>query len=253
MHTERRAAHKRIDVSRPVELIGPAGTAVSGDTRNLSESGLCVRFEDIAPDRGANVLVRLFLEGGMEPVEKPGRIVWCAPDIYGDGTEVGLRLLDGDEEEQPDGESGEEEQRRRAVRPEAGLVEEGGALSINIDGVARTARVLRFEGPDDEGLVRAVLELLDDGGEEDEIDPEKWTPHPFRDAWRATSRRLGPAFSIAGRLLSVAGNAVGRGARLLWGRLPAGLRARLSRTPRLVAPARRLLGRLSFSTRTSGE
>ena len=102
MHTERRTATKRIDVNRPVEFIDEDGAEITtGFTRNLCEGGLRARVEDLSETSGANLLVRLYLEDCRDPVVKPARIVWSAHDLYGEGAEVGLRLVDGLDEPGP--------------------------------------------------------------------------------------------------------------------------------------------------------
>jgi hypothetical protein len=244
MSADSRRAAKRIDVNRPVELaeLDEYG-AVVGYTQNLSEGGVRARF-DVTPKADANVLVRLFLEDDREPVERRGRVVWSAPDIYGDGTEVGLRLLDDGE---PDEDPG-----RLPVLPEQVLCV-GQSVRVSRSGVAYDAVIAEIGEPDRDGRIPVVLSAAAEeqlGGEaldateptaDDALDAEQWKPHPFRDAWRTVSRIAGPATRFVARLAIAFFAACGRGLSRVWYRLPAQPRASLES---LYKRARHGLGRL---------
>lgn len=223
---ERRMDRQRIDVSRPIELIHMEGdSGASGFTRNLSEGGVRAWIDEV-PDLAANVLVRLSLVDGREPVEKPGRIVWCAPDIYGEGTDVGIHLIDDTTPDQPDPTGSD----RPPIVP-APTLAIGQLVRIETEGIAVEARVETIGELGDDGVIDVQLSLVEEAvpglcaGDEDDarFDAEDWTPHPFRDAWRTARRFLLPVLAV----LAVAARRGGRAARWIWRRVPARPRTRL--------------------------
>jgi len=231
MSGEARRAHKRIDVNRPVELaeLDEHG-AVVGYTRNLSEDGVAGRF-DIAPALKANVLVRLFLEEGADPIEKRGRVVWCAPDIYGDGTEVGLRLV-----EDEDADRSEPEPLRTPVLPEQ-VLGVGQRVQVSRCGVAYDAVVAEIGAPDENGKIAVLLSTAAEISAEEPaqlavpqtddpaLDAEQWKPHPFRDAWAAIRRYGGPPARVLAAAAVVVGAVLAQLSGVLWSKLPAQARA----------------------------
>jgi hypothetical protein len=250
MSADSRRAAKRIDVNRPVELaeLDEYG-AVVGYTQNLSEGGVRARF-DVTPETDTSVLVRLFLEDDKEPVEKRGRVVWSAPDIYGDGTEVGLRLIDeGESDVAPN---------RTPMLPEQVLCI-GQTVRVSRAGVAYDAVIAEIGEPDPDGRIPVVLsaaaeEQLDaaapDAAEQataDAIDAEEWKPHPFRDAWNTVSRIAGPAARVCARVAIALFALLFRGLSRIWYKLPAQPRASLEslhkRTQRGFGRLRSVLAR----------
>jgi hypothetical protein len=224
-----RRAHERIDVNRPVELaeLDDYG-AVVGYTRDLSEKGLRARF-DITPQTSANVLVRLFLEEGKEPVEKRGKVIWAAPDIYGDGTEVGLRLVAGsDDDDEPEADAG-----RGPLVPGTFLSVGQGVVVLRA-GAELEAVVAEIGQIDEQGRISVMLsvgaEYPTDAAPEvapddTAIDADEWKPHPLRDAL-ATARRFAvPAARFLMRVAGVLFAASSRAIQVLWHKLPAGPRA----------------------------
>jgi hypothetical protein len=230
MSGEPRRAHARIDVNRPVELaeLDEFG-AVVGYTKNLSEAGVRARF-DVTPEPSANVMVRLFLEDGAEPIEKRGQVVWSAPDIYGDGTDVGLRLTDDDDEPIP------EDDGRSPLLPEKALCV-GQPIQISRAGISYDAVVAQIGEPDADGRISVVLSTaaeIDDAEpeesdsalpEEDHLDVEQWKPHPLRDVWNAIVRYGGPPARILLRAVVTVGAVCSRFFAWAWRMLPAGPRA----------------------------
>ena len=237
--SERRNDQQRIDVSRPIELISMEGDAGStGYTKNLSADGVRAWFDE-TPDRCANVLVRLSLVDGREPVDKPGRIVWCAPDIFGEGTDVGIQLIDDlptTAPEPPPEERGD----RPPILPAPELAR-GQSVQIAAGGITVEARIEAIGEIDDDGRITVRLALTEEqlapesenppADADPGFDAEEWTPHPFRDAWRATRRFLGPLLTA----LSVVGHFGGRLCAWLWRKLPARPRTRVEVLWRKIA------------------
>lgn len=247
MSGEVRRAHGRIDVSRPVELaeLDEYG-AVVGYTQNLSEGGVRARF-DVTPRTSANVLVRLFLEEGAEPLEKRGRVVWSAPDIYGDGTEVGLRLIESDQDD--------EEAGRAPLLPEQVLCV-GQPVQVTRGGVAYDAVVAEIGEPDSEGRIAVVLntaaEVTVDESTADELptpedemlDAEQWKPHPVRDAWEALRRFGGPPARVLARAAIAVAAVCSKFLGWAWRKVPAQPR---TSAEWFLGRVRRNLGRLRDS------
>jgi len=253
---ERRIQTTRIDVARPLEVVGRNGDDIAGYTRNLSESGVRARFDGRC-NVGANLLVRISLEDGAPPVEKRAKVVWSAPDVYGDGTDVGLRLLSSDEETDDEPEA-----------PSSGvpIIAVGTELEVECGGIRLPATVTRVGDITDGGTIQVTLALFeaDDrspseveaarfGGaaeSEDEDDPvieeapiverakrcatelrRLWLRHVLPFATKAMI--LLAAFSQKARILTA------RAAARLWAKLP----------DRVASPAERLWMRTSSSRR----
>lgn len=89
--------HKRIEISRPVELWEPSelqdgAGAIAGRTRNISNEGISAHFEQNL-DVGDLRPLLMHLEEDAPPVSKQARVVWCAPSDRGSGMDVGLELV----------------------------------------------------------------------------------------------------------------------------------------------------------------
>ncbi|MCK9459428.1 MAG: PilZ domain-containing protein [Proteobacteria bacterium] len=149
---ERRDDPKRIDVARPLEIVGADGAAIDGYTRNLSATGLRARFDGHC-SVGANLLVRIALEEGAPPVEQRARVVWSAPDVYGEGMDVGLRLLAGA------GEAAIEDAPRNERAP---LLAAGARVEVEYGGIALPAIVARVGEMSDSGVVQVTLRMVED-------------------------------------------------------------------------------------------
>jgi hypothetical protein len=238
MQSERRVVAKRIDVSRPVELLDREGAEITtGFTRNLCEEGLRARVEDLDERQSANLLVRLYLEDGCEPVVKPACIVWSARDLYGEGAEVGLRLVDSLDEKgkQP-------ETLARATPPAGNVLAEGKRVQIDAGGLVLSATVTAIEPPDGDGTLRVMMKVL--GGEAaalDEFDPEEWKARPIRDAVAEVRRYTGPVVRCLAAFLALAARVLAPIARGAWARLPDGPRSRIERFTLGLARSRALL------------
>ena len=249
MLAERRTEQKRIDVSRPVEILDRGGAPLTeGFTRDLSEGGLRARLDALGPDAAANVIVRVFLVDGRAPVEQPARVAWCAPDLYGEGAEVGLQLLageGGDRESAPPAAPDDDGGRTPVVPATPPVLAAGQRIAVEAGGLTMEATVLDIAPPDDGGRIAVTLELDEeaDGDGDAEIDPESFAAHPVRDAWR----RVAPVAAAAARAVAagarLAASRLAPGARWLWERLPGGLRARAGAA--LGALAARTTGRLT--------
>jgi len=227
---ERRNDPKRIDVARPLEIVGPGvGGAVEGYTRNLSTTGLRARFDGHC-SVGANLLVRIALEDGAPPVEKRARVVWSAPDVYGDGMDVGLRLV-------PRAEADAVEDERAHAR--APLLAAGARVEVEYGGIALPAIVSRVGEMTESGVVQVTLKLLEDAlpagaGAEDEMVVVEKAPvveRALRYAaeaqriWRlygapVTRRAAVALVAVAGVAATSGGRAATRLGRTLWAKLP---------------------------------
>jgi hypothetical protein len=150
---ERRNDPQRIDVARPLEIVGAAdGGAIEGYTRNLSTTGLRARFDGHC-SVGANLLVRIGLEDGAPPVEKMARVVWSAPDVFGDGMDVGLRLL---------AKADEGAVAAAPAQERAPLLAAGAKVEVEYGGIALPAIVSRVGEMSESGVVQVTLRLLED-------------------------------------------------------------------------------------------
>ncbi len=239
LQSERRSDENRIDVGRPLELLDARGNEfATGYTRNLSSTGIRARF-DTTTQPGANVLVRLTLEDGVDPVERKASIVWTAPDLYGDGTEVGLRLLEkGEEENTP---------ATTAPRPPPPIVRlaTGQTVELEAGGIEVEAVISMIGEIDDDGTIQITLSIDNDSGERvsspdgEMFDEEEWKPHPFRDAYQTISKYARPVLRVALAVLTVVGGFIAIGVKLIWKKLPVGFTAKMERSWDRIAVMRR--------------
>lgn len=247
MQTERRIDEKRIDIHRPVQVVAGDELTCEGYTKNLSEEGVRARFET-RMEPGANVLVRLSLVDGADPVEKRARIVWSAPDLYGDGIEVGLRLLEGQIEDPAASEEGSIADPVPAGETHAPFrLNAGQLVEVETGGIGIVAFVEKIGEIDDDGTISVTLSLdendlraADDGEYDEMLDEEHWKPRPFRDAYRRVMRYAGPVLSFIWRFLSILLVALGRGIAWLWRKLPRRVTAGPERAWEALALKRRL-------------
>lgn len=83
----------RFSVELAVEIETDGGRVLAGQSRNLSQGGLCLETADPVP-AGADVTVRVTLlfdeNRSSEPLELPARVVWCTP--FGDAHQIGTRF-----------------------------------------------------------------------------------------------------------------------------------------------------------------
>jgi hypothetical protein len=223
---ERRNDPKRIDVARPLEIVDPCGSgAFEGYTRNLSATGLRARFDGHC-SVGANLLVRIALEGGAPPVEKRARVVWSAPDIYGEGMDVGLRLVAS---------AAQEAAAAAPAHERAPLLAAGAKVEVEYGGIALPAIVSRVGEVTESGVVQVTLRLLEDalsagaGVDEDQIVVEKAPIVERTLRYASEARRIWLLYGepVTRRVVAFAlsagrsgGRAAARFGRLLWARLP---------------------------------
>jgi len=237
---ERRSDPKRIDVARPLEAVRPGrGDAIEGYTRNLSATGLRARF-DSRCSVGANLLVRIELEEGAPPVEERARVVWSAPDVYGQGMEVGLRLLAPAEEEEPAAES---------PGDRAPLLATGSRFEVDQGGIALPVVVTHVGELGDRGVIQVTLRLADDGaaeGDDDDLIVVEKAPIVERTLEiAAETRRIwlsrgAPLARRIGRGLLALARAVVSLARRAWMKAPR----------RITAPADRAFARVRLAGRS---
>jgi hypothetical protein len=243
---ERRIEATRIEVARPLEVVGPRGDDIAvGYTRNLSETGVRARFDGRCTV-GANLLVRIALEDGAPPVEKRARVVWTAPDVYGDGTDVGLRLLTAEEEC--------EDVPMIGAPPVIPVIVVGAEVEIECGGIALPATVTRIGDLTDGGTIQVTLALFEGApAREDDEDPvvEKApvivTAQRYVAAARRSWIRFGLPFATKAKIaLAVisrwAGILVARAASRLWARLPERVTAPVERAWKIAALPRRAVG-----------
>jgi len=225
MQTERRTVEKRISVHRPVEIVtGDGAHPAVGFTRNLSEAGVRARF-DTSMEPGANLLVRLSLVDGAAPIERTARVVWTAPDLYGDGIEVGLRLV-GEDDGDPPPAAAAAAPGTRSAGPTR--LSKGQVVEVEAGGIGVEAVVTEIGQLEDDGTMRVTLILrdaavaCDGGGEVDEgiYDEERWRPRPFTDAYRTVERYAGPVLRVVAGILVIILGAFAAGAGWAWRRLP---------------------------------
>ncbi len=272
---ERRVEATRIEVARPLEVVGPRGDDIAaGYTRNLSETGVRARFDGRCRV-GANLLVRIALQDGAPPVEKRARVVWTAPDVYGAGTDVGLRLLTADEE------FGEIElcggiPRPGGQGPDAAVIALGADVEIECGGIALPATVTRIGDITDAGTIQVTLSLFEAEGcldavregplleavpaLEDDDEPvvvEKAPVVVRLERFAAQARRLWIRYGLplATRVLIAltafsqrAGILIARVASRLWAKLPDRATAPAERLWTKAAPARRAFLRAAISS-----
>jgi hypothetical protein len=239
LQSERRSDENRIDVGRPLELLDAKGNEVAtGYTRNLSNTGIRARF-DTTTQPVANIIVRLTLEDGLDPVERKASIVWTAPDLYGDGMEVGLRLLGKDEEENtPTTET-------RGPAPPIVRLSLGQAVELETGGIGVEAVITVIGEIDDDGTIPITLTLNENSGEcvlspdAEMFDEEEWKPHPFKDAYQTISKYARPVLRVTGAVLTIVGSFIAIGARFVWKKLPAGFTAKMERSWDRIAVRRR--------------
>lgn len=229
LQSNRRSDENRIDVGRPLELLDAGGNEfAAGYTRNLSSTGIRARF-DTTTQPGANVLVRLTLEDGVDPVERKAQIVWTAPDLYGDGMEVGLRLLGKDEEESTPATAAP------GPTPPVRLTM-GQTVELETGGIGVEAVISMIGEIDDDGTIQITLSIDNDSGErvssrdEEMFDEEEWKPHPFKDAYQAISKYARPVLRVVTAVLMVVGGFIAIGARFVWKKLPVGFTAKMERS-----------------------
>ena len=235
INPERRNEAKRIDVSRLVELVKPGEDDLdpaSGFTKDLSDSGIRAKF-DTSLEPGANVLIRLYWEDEAEPIEKHGKIVWTSPDLYADGTEVGMRILGDMETESLDP---MEPPQNMGNPPPAIPVESTGSVNISkgksvkvdYDGISIETTVAAIGELNDNGEIKITLRMANDAirqrakdsTEQTPIDPEDWTPHPFKDAWNKIKPFAVPTFKFVYRILMMAIVIMIPAVRWLWSKIP---------------------------------
>jgi Tfp pilus assembly protein PilZ len=226
MQVEHRSKEKRIEISRPVEIVdNELGANIQGYTKNLSNRGMRARFDEI-PKIGDFITLEIALAEDANPVETKGEVIWCAPDIYGTGAEVGLRFLDESNPEDKDKTSS------KAAASEVALLKPGQRVFIEADGRAIPAIVEEVTRADQEDFqtVRVSL-LLDDGREVggDEIldKADEWKPHPFRDVKNWCVKYLGPVVVVLTKIFAPLLRLIGRGFAKLWAALPEKPRGRV--------------------------
>ncbi|MCP4679474.1 MAG: PilZ domain-containing protein [Deltaproteobacteria bacterium] len=225
MRVEQRCDEKRIEISRPIEVLDPSvGLGVPGYTKDLSASGIRARVE-VAPSPGDLVQLEIELADGTSPLATQGEVIWCAPDIYGDGAEVGLKFVAESKDEEPE----QATQETKGATPKPGIVQPGQHVTINATGHAMVAIVdeVVTDEEDPNGAVQISLRVVasTEAVEEETLEgAEDWKPHPFRDAKEWFVRYIGPVFAVLARVAGPLGRLAFRGLGRLWAALPSKVR-----------------------------
>lgn len=248
MQTDRRIDEKRIEVHRPVQIVTGDDRTTEGYTKNLSADGVRARFES-KMEPGANVLVRLALVDGADPIEKQARVVWSAPDLYGEGIEVGLRLLEfTDEQDEPAQDPGPTQ---AAGHPgcDRGAVKlrRGQMVEVETGGIGIEAMIEGIGDLNEDGTIQVTLSIAEDSlgtdhvddTDDDILDEERWKPRPFRDAYRRVRLYAGPVLKVLGRILAVVLRVLGVGIGWVWDKLPARFTSRAAGVWERIALRRR--------------
>ena len=237
---ERRIELKRMQIEKPIALFVPGKKkAYRGTTRNMSDAGICAGFKKL-PKQGDDVMLHVFWQEDRPPIEQPARLVW-SDSTTGDGrTRVGLQLR-----EEPQGAASELTFPQQTVEPmleksasvaavaappavqtvsACPVIERGGDVRLLIGGVAVEAVASVIGEIREDNTIELVLEITDPAftgdaaavaGDEPLPEEQDWTPHPFRDAWRATAKVLGPTARIVGRGSRIIASAVASAAATL--------------------------------------
>jgi len=207
-------------------------------------------MDDIASTPGADILVRMHLEDGRDPLVKPSRIVWCARDLYGDGAEMGLRLLDDFEEEPSLSPIADE---HPEPEPVAGIIREGRRVQVDSAGSLLPATVIAIGPPDAGGNLVVTMRILEpDAAESEEFDPEQWKARPIRDAVTVVRRYAGPVVRWSAALLAGVMGLVALVARRGWNLVPAGPRNRIAARAGRIAGHRAVLAARRLSMAAAG-
>jgi len=215
MLAERREEAKRFQISRPIEMEG----GLSGTTFDMSDGGIRARFPKLrgGPTPGANVLLRLAWDASQKPVEQRGRIVWTAPEVGGEGMDVGLIVMTDDVEPEvpvqsavaeaivtpiPEMASLDEPQMPSGMaQPSLPEIEHGRRVMLSVGGIAMEAIVFRIGDMDDSGEVAIRLQIVDSAFEDVDVKspvltPEEenvdFTAHPIRDFLHTVRKYSGP-------------------------------------------------------------
>ena len=192
MQSERRTERNRIQSTRTLELVGDDRQVYTGQTGNLSDGGIGAHF-DAVPNRGANVLVRLYWDEGVAPVEQRGQVVWSTTSLGCKGLDVGIRICEGDEESTSPRATAQE------ILPPV-VHSEGSELQLSIGGVVQGVTLCEVGAPGPDGRMHITARISSSmavAGDEEDMEEEDWTPHPFRDVWRTTRRTAGTLAGVA--------------------------------------------------------
>ena len=238
---ERRVELKRMQIEKPIALFVPGRRkAYRGTTSNMSDAGICAGFKKL-PKNGDDVMLHIFWKEDRPPIEQPARLVWSDSKALDGRTRVGLQLRDEPQGTAPEPTPVHRKPERTAEKPTASgaaaqshaaqiistcpTIERGGEVRLLIGGVAVDAVASTIGEIRDDNTVEVVLEITDpafsdqaatavDGGAPPE--DQDWTPHPFRDAWRATVKVLGPSTRIIVRYSRIAALTVASAAATLF-------------------------------------
>ncbi len=235
MMTERRLEALRRSMTRPLEIhCLDSGKSFRGESVDLSDGGLRAMMLDDGPPPGATVMLHLYFDDLVTPVESFGRVAWRSSLPVGDGLQVGLML---GTEEMPAAErnrrpdlsvpavedcrrSIESEQTVVAVQPlpaplpaeegadEALVLKPGEKLHVSFCGHPGQATICDVGTVDEDGHVLVTLRLKDVSSfavpvasgvwstpESDDIDVSAWRADPLHNAVSLVKQYGGPALA----------------------------------------------------------
>ena len=220
MYAERRLEPKRIDMEKRVELFGTDGIVLGvGCTDNMSDAGIGARFDKLS-ELGSEVNIKLHWHPDEAPIEQLANVVWQSTD-KDNGVSVGFRL-----QEEPSSETRTPQRRRVNVKAcrnaelktpaesasstqvSLPLLTEGAEVWVEKEGVAIRAEVAGIGDILEENHVDVVLRVTDpafqnslSAAQDDPLSPElqDFSPHPFRNAWKAVVPYVRPVLALLAR------------------------------------------------------
>ncbi|MCP4601351.1 MAG: PilZ domain-containing protein [Proteobacteria bacterium] len=236
MQVEQRCDEQRIEISRPFEILdSDIDVGESGYTKNLSTSGMRARL-DAAPSLGDIIRLNMVLENETSPLKTKGEVIWCAPDIYGQGAEVGLKFVseNGNLSASNDSALGAGDE-----KSEENVLEPGRCVSIDADGQTLKAiidEVLLEDAVSSRGKIQINLTVVNDAVADasdtanDILEKsEDWKPHPFRDAKEWLEKYAGPVVVVVAQIAAVLGVVLVRALVEGWNALPEKIRRQPSK------------------------
>ncbi len=227
MEMERRIEAGRMDIQKSITLSIPGKKKLySGITANMSDAGLCAEFSKL-PKIGDDVMLHVYWEEDAPPIEQPAEVIWSSSSNTNGKYQVGLRVRDDDNDKiknrtkvevdvsclkdySNETASKTTEKTSIALQTQSATqmrsaIELGAEVQLMVGGVLLDTKVASVGEINRDNTVQVVLEIVDSAFSNNtgclksgEIPPEEqdWTPHPFRDAWIATTTFLAPAILI---------------------------------------------------------
>ncbi len=254
MQAEQRGDEKRLEISRPFEIIdSDVELNSSGYTKNLSTSGMRARV-DTTHSPGDLMKLEIVLADGSSPVQTQSKVIWCAPEIYGEGAEVGLKFIDENEgvdaSDQPACKVGSEDTKTDIVRLGQLVTIDTGEREVKavvdevlIDDTGSTPQKIHINlHIVDDTVLDGSDSAVDASADNDDIleKSEDWKPHPFRDIGEWLTKYVGPVAIILMQVASVLGRLLHKASKRVWSALPKKIRHRPEELVRRLELERRI-------------